>query len=481
MSKKDDFYFEVKDVLYSINYIYYSIYFLLFVGVQLLHVGLISQEGGFFRNLYMVYAGLEVFVEVLLMAAISSWLLLHSFRKWHLLFVLVTVLLLFCRIIDFLLVRLMDLSVWQGMEFAMQWTFTEFLESLYASNIPISVWLISASLLIVALVLGIGLFSFTEKLCKKREFLCSAKKIFGCFAFACSLIAFSDIFFHLEVDDQTLFEYTKALPWKRTLLPEEENLLTVGENLKMVPKGEVFLQDIDSNMFALERKPDFFLFITESLRDDFLTEEVTPYLATFKKDNVFFPKALSVANATHISWFSTFYSLYPFYWDQYQSNQWKGGSPSLSLLKKMGYEIRVYASSRLSYYDMDHVLFGENKQAVDVLREFQTKEVIPAYLADKRAIDAVCDDVRNTEQRGGRVFIVFLDSTHFDYSWPEKDGNLFSPVSEKINYLKLSYSRDNLDNIKNRYKNSLHYVDGLFHLVQESLEEKGLWEDSVYR
>jgi membrane-anchored protein YejM (alkaline phosphatase superfamily) len=65
------------------------------------------------------------------------------------------------------------------------------------------------------------------------------------------------------------------------------------------------------------------------------------------------------------------------------------------------------------------------------------------------------------EESGGRLFIVFLDSTHHDYSWQE-EYSVFKPYEEKINFLKVALSNKGLEGIKNRYRNALYYVDALF-------------------
>ena len=479
MKEKNDLHFVFKDFFYSINYIYYGLYFFVFSSIQIYHVFLVESSNLFSKWIYGISAGLESFIEVLVMAFISSWLLSCGRNVLHRLYILFTIALLFCRVIDFLLVRLMDISIWYGIEFVFQETLSNFIELLYATNIQMSVWIGGGLAIIGMFFLGFLAFFFSEKICQKRPLLCLGKNLFGIVVLSSSLLILSELFLHLHQDPKEASDYVKALPWKKTFLSYQSDLITVGNYLKKVPEDPLQMGDADSNLFSLQRKPDIFLFIVESLREDFLTREVTPTLVDFKEENTSFKEALSIANATHISWFSIFYSMYPFYWTKYQPNSWTKGSHSLSLLKKMGYQINVYSASRLSFYSMDKVLFGENGVAVDNLREFQSKETIPPYKADAMAIEQLCQDVKLGNQQGGRVFVVFLDSTHFDYSWPEEESSLFNPIEEKINYLKLSYARDNIPEIKNRYRNALNYVDGLFGSFQRTLQEKGIWEDSV--
>jgi membrane-anchored protein YejM (alkaline phosphatase superfamily) len=263
------------------------------------------------------------------------------------------------------------------------------------------------------------------------------------------------------------------------LVSPEENLLKVEGFLRQAQQELVQLKQIDSNPFSLERKPDVFLFIAESLRDDYLTKEVTPVLTQFREDYGWVQDAFSNANGTQLSWFSLFYSMYPFYWTQYQSKEWKKGSIPLSLLKKMGYEVYVYASSRLNYCSMDWVLFGERGNLLKGLYEFRIDEDLSSCETDAMAIQKLCEDIKKSEHKGGRVFITFLDSTHFDYSWPQDRVPRFTPIDSKINYWQVACQRDNLDPIKNRYKNALDYVDELFGTVQKTLKQYDMWDESV--
>ncbi len=464
--------------LYSLNYIYYGLYFILFAGLQVFHVLLIDPSSNPERIIYALYAGMQSFIEVLCMASVSSWLV-HQKWKWsHRVWILLLGILLFCRIIDFLLVRLMDISIWNGMGFFFQETFSNMLAMLMSTTIQPSVWILTLCVSILLMLSGWFIFYFTQKIYQKRPILFSGKTLIGLFAISFSFLTFNDLLLYFFESPQSTLIYTKALPWKRTLFTPDENKITVNQYLSHIP-NQLFSDTLDSSLFSLERTPDVFLFIVESLREDFLTPEITPSIAQFRQDYASFDQTLSISNATHTSWFSIFYSTYPFYWAKHYNKTWTQGSPSLALLKKMGYKIHVYSSSHLNYYSMNRVLFGSTGQNADSIQEFQTDSTISPCQADEAAIKQLCHDINSSDKRGGRVFITFLDSTHFDYSWPQDTQTVFTPIEEKMNYLKISYERSNLEKIQNRYKNSLHFVDKLFNQFKLAAEKKGIWEESV--
>lgn len=464
--------------LYSLNYLYYGIYFIIFAGLQIFHVFLIDSSTPLERFIYAFYAGIQSFIEVLFMASLSSWLLHRNWKWTHRLWILFLGILLFCRITDFLLVRLMDISVWNGMNFFFRETFANMLEMLLATTIQPFVWFLSLGASILLMISGWIVFQFSQKIYQKRPLLCSGKSLIGLFALSFSLLTFNDLFLYFFESPESTHTHTKALPWKRTLFPAESNKIFVNNYLTQ-NSDPLFYNTLDSSIFSLERNPDIFLFIVETLREDFLTDEITPSISQFKQDHSSFAQTLSVSNATPTSWFSIFYSTYPFYWTKYRDKSWTHGSPALALLKKMGYEIHVYSSSPLNFYSMNTIIFGKNKQNADTIQEFQLERTTSPHQADTAAIEKLCHDITSSDKKGGRVFVTFLDSTHFDYSWPEETQTKFTPIEEKVNYLKISYDRSNLEKIQNRYKNSLHFIDGLFNKFQLSAKEKGIWNDSV--
>ncbi len=462
-----------------LNYIYFGSLFFALAALQVYHVLLIGSAAPFILEMYVSVAVLESFIEVVILAWFSTFLLSRGKKVWHGIYLSAVALLFLLQTIDFAIVRLMDVSAWRWIELIFQETFANFIEMVYAANVTL--------LMCVGVFLGtIGflalngfLFYLSSRVCQKKPWHFSSKKAISFCLLSFLTIGITDVSLYVAQASDASFKYAKALPWKRSLLDPKQEIIEVSSYLKDPKSSMADWGQIDSNLFSLERKPDIFLFVTESTRADFLTEEVTPHLAHFREEHHQFPKALSITNGTHKTWFSLFYSLYPFYWTKYQPSQWNQGGAPLNLLKKMGYQINVYASSRLAYYAMDEVLFGKDGSFVDHLHEFRTELSLPPSETDALAIEKLCRDVQESDQRGGRVFIVFIESTHFNYSWPEKQDPLFKPVQEKIDYLELICGRKSLEAVKNRYRNALHYVDELFGSVQATLKTKGLWDESV--
>ncbi|NNM42911.1 MAG: sulfatase-like hydrolase/transferase, partial [Chlamydiae bacterium] len=257
-----------------------------------------------------------------------------------------------------------------------------------------------------------------------------------------------------------------------------DSYLLVQKFLKEPLSEKATIQKLQAQKVMPKKKPNIFLFVTESLREDFMTKEIAPNLHSFKQENIAISNSFSNANNSHHSWFCIFYSKLPFYWDKYKFSNWKSGSVPLQILKQMGYKIHLYTSARLSYYEMDNRIFGQNQYLADSVCFKPHEDGVKAFESDTLIVDQLRKDIQSLSEEG-HVFITFLDSTHFNYSWPEETDSVFTPYVDSIDYIGTSCFKKDLEEVKNRYRNAIHYVDKLFGKVVETVKSTKGWDDSV--
>jgi hypothetical protein len=152
-------------------------------------------------------------------------------------------------------------------------------------------------------------------------------------------------------------------------------------------------------------------------------------------------------------------------------HSWEGGSIPLRMLKQAGYKINVFASSNIQTFHMDKLIFGHDHQLIDFLHECQGSR--SAAECDAHAMDRMMQRI----EPEGNLNLIFLDSTHSKYSVPDDFAVKFEPTVTDFNYLDLS--PEMLEMIKNRYRNSISYVDTLFASFFQNLKERGLYEDAI--
>jgi glucan phosphoethanolaminetransferase (alkaline phosphatase superfamily) len=458
-----------------INYLFFGFYFLVLSFIHIYHVFLIERSISFSTYFFLAYALGQCVIETLILV-IFAGLIHHYLPRAKNLFIFLVFFLFVSRLVDFPLVRLMDMSFWFALNFVVQMSYSDFIELLIASNVSILVWIVAGLAGISLLLSGIFLFRVTEKWALKRRWALPFSK----FAMTiCSISVFLtswDFSVKNRISHTNFDRFEKTLPWKYTFFPPKTDYLSLKAALQEPRGEEELIQSLDSRFFSLARRPDIYLFIVESLREDYLTSTNTPVLSRFREENVSFDLALANANATHISWFSLFHSQFPFYWGKTNPEDIKEGSIPLRLLKKMGYKIYVSSSARLGYFQMDRVIFGEGERLADFLFISEDEDIGEPYARDQKAIDNLLLEMQKGSS--GRLFIVFLDATHHDYSWPSEMTKFF-PFDEKVNYISAAISNGGLDKIKNRYRNALYFIDGQFGKFFKALDASPGGSDAV--
>jgi glucan phosphoethanolaminetransferase (alkaline phosphatase superfamily) len=450
-----------------INYIFFAIYFFAIAAIHVFHAFLIEPIISQTTYFFAAYAIAQCILETVLLLLLVEFV--RSYLPRFLNLSIVAVFFLFLgHLIDFPLVRLMDMAFWSALYFVSQQSYENFIEMLLATNVSIFVWALAGIAGGLCLFSGIFFYWITEKWSLKLSYKIPLSKIAGGFAILSLFLAIWDYGMKTRVSAIYFDRFEKTLPWKRTFFPPSFDRIALSQPLQECAGEEELMRKLDSRVFAPVHRPDIYLFVVESLREDYITAENTPYLQQFKEKNVSFEMAFSNANATHLSWFSLFHSKFPFSWGREDPESSKGGSFPLQLLKRMGYKIHVSSSARLSFYQMNRVIFGEGEYLVDSMFFPDEEECPEPYLRDLSALNHLKEQMQ--KEGSGRLFIVFLDATHFDYSWP-KETTLFNPYEEKVNYFKVAFGRSRPEGIINRYRNALHFIDTQFGAFMEVLQK----------
>ncbi len=459
---------------HSLNYLYFGSLFVLIASLHILHVVLVDQGTILNRAFYITYATLQALFEVGMLVLIGTWVQEKFPKVLNKLFIVATFVLLLIHLVDFPLMRLMDMSIWYSFGFIFEESLDNFVEMLKASNVSIQTWILLGMAATVLVLIGLFLFKHADRLSSRRSFKFSYRAA-GLFVISVisSLAVFDYSTAHFAAA-QCDSKFLKALPWKTTLFVSAYPTLKLPSALALKPGQAWYEKKLETLDVKPVRKPNIYLFVAESMREDFLTPEVAPTLAAFRKENLSFPCAVAAANATHKSWFSLFHSVYTFSWGNRQPKEWSIGSVPLEVLKKAGYQIHVLSASELNYYQMDKILFGKNRGAASDYRVFSEHE---AHENDAACISELITNMESAEE--GHLFIVFFESTHFDYSWPPDLHIPSRPFASAIDYIHASYSKDGVEGIKNRYRHAIYHIDQQFNRFLTALKKHPKQEEAV--
>lgn len=212
------------------------------------------------------------------------------------------------------------------------------------------------------------------------------------------------------------------------------------------------------------------LIVIDSWRFDALTPEITPNIHRFAAGSALFEDHWSGANATRTGIFALFYGLPGTYWHSALGE--RRGPAVVSALLGQGYGIEVFRSTPLYSPEFDKTVFTE-VPGVRLLSDGSG----PAEWDQ----DLTRDFLAFLEARGQeRPFLAFLfyDSPHAFALPPDYQQPFHPTIDGPANYLALDEDTDPVP-ARNRYFNSVHFVDGLVGQVLERLEKDGLLDSSV--
>lgn len=369
---------------------------------------------------------------------------------------------------NFFILRILDSNLSYAFQFIFsQNSLSEFWIALRATGLNLAYVGLIAILLAAIPFMGIFIYKITEKKFSKKI---SYKPLLFTALCSCLLLLPLEKFSISQMPYDTYHTFEKKLPFCRTLVNYP---LTTSLNVQFKkPRDNKTIENaLKHSFYELEKKSNIYLFIVESFRKDYLNEETTPHLAEFQQNHPSPEQSFSNANASHMSWFSILHSNYPYYWNHENPDKAMGSIP-LNLLKSLGYKIHVISSAELTYYQNDLRLFGNNHHLVDSFEYLTDKE---ACVRDEKTIKKLLDQ---NQEKEGHCYIIFLDSPHSEYSFPENQV-IFKPITDSINYLGLGMNAISIDPIQNRYRNSLHYVDSLLGNFFQDLKTKDFYEDSI--
>jgi glucan phosphoethanolaminetransferase (alkaline phosphatase superfamily) len=466
-----------KPPLTPVNYCYFGAFFLLLAFMSTCSV-IIKEYFIGSRIFFLLYAWGQALLEVGGFIFLAALIQKYIGKIYFWAFIGCTFFLALLHIFDFILDRILDFSTWNTLGFVVDETFDHFFYLLDASGVPMWMWF-SLFLVVAALpFLGMLIYKGTDLIADKRPLFLRTELFFQLFVCIPAALFLWDFSASKLIHPDAYNALLKSLPWKSTFIQPKNVVLSLPGPIQNPPSESVVKTSLDKIEKTISKKPNIYLFIVESLRGDFIDLKTAPHLSQFRDNHIFYDGAtVSNANGTHLSWFSIFHSQFSIFWKQYQKNQWSMGSPALNLLKKWGYQIRVYTSAKLGYYGMDELIFGKNLALIDSYQTFHHLPPVYAWETDQKAIHALQKDLTDDPTlQEGQVFIVFWDATHFDYSWPKNEPAQFTPFANSIAYFKTYQTEKNIELIKNSYRNAVHYVDSLFGSFWDQLPKK---EESI--
>ncbi len=465
-------YFFKKVKLNTLFFIFLFIY-LLSIGLlfqQLLSIG--TNQQSFFIVSTLTYTLFAFFCFLVLNTLIQH----HAPGKILYGFIGISCLLFFGYWFDYMAFRLVNMHLSGCISILFGEGFAGITKVIEGADVSLTFAWSSAILFLILPLSGIFLYHLSDKISSKKPFYIRLYHPMMGSLCCLGLVFISDWYLHSALPTTSIRKFEQTAPLNGLFFKSRGDILSFDHFLSPPNNEEKTLAFLETVEITARKKPHIFIFVIESLREGFVTDETAPCLFDFKNTSLSFDLALSNSNITYNSHFTLFNSIFPYHWYSLRNNNLLVGSIPLNILKKVGYDINVFVSSYIDYYGMGEVIFGKDYSLLTTKFEARERTTDIAE-RDRLIIEKLKDQIANIEKDSSSINLIFLDSTHHNYYWPESFTPKFIPYGGNFNYL--GSAAKQLEMTKNRYRNSILYVDGLFKQVCEAMQEKGIYDDSI--
>lgn len=442
------------------NYVFFGAFFFLLLLMNIQHVALVQDQANGSRVLYMVLAILQTVFEFAVLAWMAIFFKSRFSKKAYYTYIGCVFVFFTLHIVDFILLRVMSLSFVTALDMMLGETWENFVELLRLTGIPLGVWIALVPLALLLPVVGVYLYHISHRYSKH---MCMHKLTCSLCLIPVGLMGIS-LMLSSFVDSSSHRKFASIMPFKGTMLGPQPITAKIETPIQMPLLEQEHLPKIKART-----KPNIYIFIAESLRHDYFNEQVAPNLSQQTQ------KAIAAGNGTQISWYSIFHANSPLTWSTYQKMGPSRGALPLRLLKQMGYEIHCHTAAQMVYYKMDQLLFGKNHDLLTSYNSFPHKDSRSAWQSDELVMQSLWKNLK----KSGQVHVVFLDSSHFHYSWNPEFEAPFAPHSNGDGHGFTSGNPEVMEKIKNNYRNSVAYIDQLVGDFNYALHKRGLYKDAV--
>lgn len=210
--------------------------------------------------------------------------------------------------------------------------------------------------------------------------------------------------------------------------------------------------------------------MAESWRADTLDAEIMPNTYAFAEKSQRFTRHYSGSNSTRMGVFSAFYGLIGSYW--FPALDARKGPVLFDVLKQQDYQWKFFTSQKFTYPEFDRTVFADIPRS-----QMQSYITGQGWQRDDKNVTDLLQFIEQRDPQRPFMTYMFFESPHARYYFPEESA-IRKPYLEDFNYATMDLVND-IGLIKNRYINSVHYMDGQLQRVFAKLKQENLLDDTI--
>ena len=293
-----------------------------------------------------------------------------------------------------------------------------------------------------------------------------------------------------NISPQLSFGWSRMFfgPAEPTFRNESAELVPIGPDLKTVESK------------VTKRKQNILVFVVEAIRSDILSvghgdnSKVMPFSKNIMSNSIIYENAYATAPETEGSMFSIITGLYPLRGESrhYGGTNFFPMTRIYDLLSQSGYRsgyftwewesMRWFTKSNYLDIHQDPYLIDPEVVRNSLPPEIANKNPPENYLVpngDRYNIAELKNWITNPNDNRPFFGITYLFSSHFAHTWPNEMLPPFQPFILDLDPSFLTYPEHLTPIVKNRYFNSLRFIDDLIADAFDHLKKNNLLENTT--
>ncbi len=245
-----------------------------------------------------------------------------------------------------------------------------------------------------------------------------------------------------------------------------------NENIKISSTGTLLYPRKELVFKENGKTPNIIMVLIEGARFDMLTPEIMPKLDKWGESHLRMNNHFSGGNASRFGLFSALYGLYATSWHTFLSEQKR--TALIDELQKKDYRFGIFSSTDLHFPELRQTAF---LGLADFIKDDFDCSLIER---DVHISDEIIALINEEDERPYFSFL-FYDASHQPYLYP-KEHEVFETQLDPgdINYITLAASKKKRwDAMRNRYKNSLHYIDSQVSRLLTELDKNNRLDNTI--
>jgi membrane-anchored protein YejM (alkaline phosphatase superfamily) len=219
-------------------------------------------------------------------------------------------------------------------------------------------------------------------------------------------------------------------------------------------------------------RPNVLLVGLEGGRFDALAPDVMPFLHRWGERNLIFEEHYSAGNCSRFGLFGLLHGIHGTYWHRALAE--RCSSVLVDSLGELGYEFRILSCTNLEFPEFRKTSFVNVQKAITDEWDCERVE------RDEAMTDEFLLFLDEREEERPFFAFMFYDASHQPYLYPPEHAVFETEARpDNLDYVKVARDLSLATPFRERFKNSLHYIDSHLERALRALEVRGLMDDTL--